>query len=112
MNDWEQRVWEHCRLTRRYFFQLGGAAAAAWAVTPLAAADPGADPRLRKAIAELEYLTPLDRAYILDKGKAGVAKLPPEKLREIGLVPETWSLEVVPDPAGNCVVERRFSREL
>ncbi len=112
MNDWEQRVWEHCRLTRRYFFQLGGAAAAAWAVTPLAAADPGADPRLRKAIAELEYLTPLDRAYILDKGKAGVAKLPPEKLREIGLVPETWSLEVIPDPASDSAVEQPLSREL
>lgn len=61
---------------------------------------------------KLEYLTPLDRAYILDKGKAGVAKLPPEKLREIGLLPETWTLEVVPDPASTSSVDRVLSRAL
>ncbi len=55
-------------------------------------------------------MTPLERAYILDKGKAGVTKLPVEKLREIGLVPETWSLEVIPDPASNSVVEQPLSR--
>lgn len=89
--------------TRRYFFHLGCAATSAWA---------GSDPRLRKAISDLEYLTPLDRAFILDKGKAGVAKLPPEKLREIGLIPETWSLDVVPDPASNSSVEQPLSRAL
>ena len=92
MRNSEQRLSEHSRLTRRYFFGLGSAGAAAWAASPLAAANPEADPRLRDAIAELEYLTPLDRAYIMDKGKAGVANLPSEKLREVGLVPDTWSL--------------------
>jgi DMSO/TMAO reductase YedYZ molybdopterin-dependent catalytic subunit len=90
-------------LTRRGLFELAGAAAAfANAVDPL----------LREATAKLEYLTPLERAYILDKGKAGVAKLPPEKLRQIGLVPETWSLDVIPDPAGASVVERPLARAL
>jgi len=112
MKDWEQRVREHCRLTRRYFFHLGSAAAAAWTASPLAAANPEADPRLRKAVAELEYLTPLDCAHILDKGKAGVAKLPPERLGEIGLLPETWSLDVVPDPASDSSVEQLLSRVL
>jgi DMSO/TMAO reductase YedYZ molybdopterin-dependent catalytic subunit len=107
----DNRLGEHCQLARRYFLSLGGAAAAAWTASPLAAADPGADPRLRKAIAELSYLTtPLDGVTILDKGKAGVLKLPPEKLREIGLVPETWSLDVVADTASTTTVEQTLSR--
>jgi len=112
MDAGERRVHEHNQLTRRYFFQLGGAAVAAWSVTPAAAGGADVAPQLKEAIAKLEYLTPLERAFILDKGKAGVAKLPAEKLREVGLVPETWSLEVVPDPAGNSVVEQPLSREL
>jgi DMSO/TMAO reductase YedYZ molybdopterin-dependent catalytic subunit len=39
-----------------------------------------------------------------------VAKLPPEKLREIGLAPETWSLEVIPDPASDSSIEQPLSR--
>ena len=112
MRWFDQRLREHFELTRRYFFQLGGVGAAAWSAAPLAAANAAADPRLREAISELEYLTPVDRATLLDKGKAGVAKLPPERLREIGLVPETWSLEVVPDPASDSVVEHPLSRAL
>ena len=103
---------EQIRLTRRHFNQLGGAATAAWSAFPLAAADAGVDPLLREAIAKLEYLTPLDRAFLLDKGKANVAKLPPERLREIGLLPETWSLDVVPDPASDSSVEQPLSRAL
>jgi DMSO/TMAO reductase YedYZ molybdopterin-dependent catalytic subunit len=112
MNTLDQRVHQHCQLTRRYFLQLGGAAVAAWSVSPLAAAGSDTDPQLREAISRLEYLTPLDRAYILDKGKAGVAKLPMEKLREIGLTPDTWSLDVIPDPASNSVVEQPLSGAL
>ena len=95
---------KNCQLTRRSFLQLGSAAFAAWGVSPLASAEAGTDPQLQEAIARLEYLTPLHRAFILDKGKAGVAKHPIEQLREIGLVPDTWSLEVIPDPASNSVV--------
>ena len=91
---------------------MGSAAVAAWSVSPLAAADADRDPQLQEAIAKLEYLTPIDRAFILDKGKAGVTKLPTERLREIGLIPDTWSLEVMPDPASNSVVEQPLSRAL
>jgi Oxidoreductase molybdopterin binding domain len=114
MENLLQRVLEQFPFTRRNFFQIGSAAAAAFSAggsaSPLAAANTAADPLLREAIAKLEYLTPLDRAVLLDKGKAGVAKLPPEKLREIGLVPETWSLDVVPDPASTSAVEQPLSR--
>jgi DMSO/TMAO reductase YedYZ molybdopterin-dependent catalytic subunit len=105
----DQRVEEHSQLTRRYFLQLGSAAVAAWSISPLAAAEAGQDPQLQEAISKLEYLTPMDRAFILDKGKAGVTKLPVEKLLQIGLTPETWSLEVIPDPASNSVVEHPLS---
>ncbi len=110
MNNPERRIPEHCELTRRYFFQLGSLGAAAWAATPLAAANPQLDGRLRNAIARLEYLTPVDRAYILDKGKAGVARFSEERLREVGLLPDTWSLDVVPDPASDSSVEQPLSR--
>jgi DMSO/TMAO reductase YedYZ molybdopterin-dependent catalytic subunit len=85
-------------LTRRSLFQIAASAA-----LPLGAAD---------AAPELEYLTPVERAGLLDKGKADVAKLPPERLREIGLMPEVWSLDMVPEPGDTAVVERPFSRAL
>ena len=110
MQKFDRWLSEHSRLTRRYFFQLGGTGAAAWGASPLAAAKPEGDPQLREAIAKLEYLTPIERAVILDKGKANVAKLPPERLREIGLTPETWSLDVVAD--SGSIVERPLSRAL
>lgn len=88
----------HYLLTRRYFLQAGGAAAAAWKASPLAAED-SASPRL-------EYFTPVaEIKTVLDKGKAGVAQFSPEQLRERGLVPETWTLEVGADPEGGSIVE-------
>lgn len=106
MDTIDRKSREQSHLTRRDFFQWSAAAVAVMGISPRAEACAGVDPQLQEAITKLEYLTPLDRAYILDKGKAGVAKLPPEKLREIGLVPETWSLDVIPDPASNSVVGR------
>jgi DMSO/TMAO reductase YedYZ molybdopterin-dependent catalytic subunit len=101
---------EPFEITRRHLLQICSAAAAACSIPSFAAAKGAIDPRLKEAIAKMEYLTPLDRAFILDKGKAGVSKLPPEKLREVRLVPETWSLDVEPDPAGNSIVEQPLSR--
>ncbi len=104
----EDRV-AYWRMTRRDLLQTGATAAAFGAPARGAASDP----RLREAIAKLEYLTPLERdVVVLDKGKAGVAKLPPERLREIGLVPETWRLEVTADPASDSIVEQPLSRAL
>ena len=112
MDKPDQRVAERRGMTRRVFSGLGGAAGAAWSAFPPARAEAVLDPRLQDAIAKLEYLTPPQGIFILDKGKAGVAKLPPERLRELGLVPETWSLEVVPDPNSDSSVERPLSRAL
>ena len=108
---------ESYRLTRRSFVQFGSGAAVAWSMLPAlpsAAAQVALpqDPLLKEAIDRLEYLTPVERAFILDKGNTGIAKLPPEKVREIGQVPETWSLEVVPDPESNSIVGQPLSKAL
>lgn len=99
-------------LTRRHLLQMCGAAAAGWSIPSFAMQKNKTPLLLEEAIARLEYLTPLDRAFILDKGQTGVPKLPPEKLREIGLTPKTWSLDIVPDPDSNSVVEQPFSKAL
>jgi len=65
---------------------------------------------LQEAVGKLEYLTPVAHGGYSDKGKAGVLKLSEERLREIGLVPETWSLEVVADTESSTVVERPLTR--
>jgi len=110
MGNFGSYVREHCELTRRYFFGLGSIAAAAWSASPLATASAETDPQLQEAIARLEYLTPLERGKYSDKGKAGVLKMTPEKLREAGLVPETWSLEVVADTESSSIVEQPLTR--
>lgn len=112
MVDFANPLKKDFQLTRRRLLEMSSAAVAAWSVPRFAAAQDEIDPVLKEAIARLEYLTPLDRAFILDKGKTGVPKLPPEKHREIGLVPETFSLDVIPDPAGNSVVEKPISKAL
>ena len=111
MRDIKKRDGVDFHFTRRGFVELSAAAIVGW-TAPLAAASDAVDPRLREAIAKLEYLTPLERGFVLDKGKAGVAGLPADKLREIGLTPETWSLDVVPDLDGKSIVERPLSRAL
>lgn len=98
---------EHQDLNRRYFLVLGGAAAAAWGASPLSAAE---EDRLKTAVAKLEYLTPVGKGRILDKAKAGVLSFSPEKLKEVGLTTETWSLEVVADTASGSVIEQPLTR--
>ena len=105
-------VKSHAEVARRYFLGLGAAGAAAWSASPLAAGDPRTDALLAEAIARLEYLTPLDRIKPGGRGNPPPSKLPPEKLREAGLHPDTWFLEVTPDPESNVKLERPLSREL
>jgi DMSO/TMAO reductase YedYZ molybdopterin-dependent catalytic subunit len=68
------------------------------------------DPRLQDAIARLEYLTPVGNGRVLDKGKAGVRDMSPDQLRQAGLIPETWSLDVVGDAESGTVIEQPLER--
>ena len=112
MRDSKQLAKEHFDVTRRYFLKLSAAGAvgiggiSAWGATS-DSSDPLAD-----LIAELEYLTAPDDFRSIGRGNPKPHTLPPEKLREVGLVPETWKLEVIPDPDSNADVKSPLSKEL
>ena len=105
---------EHSNLTRRYFLKLGSAGVATLGMSKLWAKEYEGrnDPLVAEAISKLEYLTRDENFRNYGRGKPPPYKLPPEKLREVGLARETWELEVVADPESNSKVERPLSKEL
>ena len=109
MNEIEKLAKEHSDLTRRYFLKLSAVGIAGMSISPLWAGD-NSDALLAEAISKLEYLTKEENFRNAGRGKPPPHTLPPEKLREVGLVPETWQLEVVPDPESNAQVERPLSK--
>jgi DMSO/TMAO reductase YedYZ molybdopterin-dependent catalytic subunit len=111
MDDLDRLAAEHLAVTRRYFLRLGAAGAAGLAASALGAGKQEAAALVREAAAGLDYLTPPDQFRIIGRGKPPPHQLPPEKLREVGLVPETWRLEVVPDPDTSAEVERPLSKD-
>ena len=102
---------EHIELSRRYFLGLGAAGIAGLGAS-IAWADPGDPQVLADAIAKLSYLTPAEQFRATVRGTPPIHMYSPEKLREAGLDPETWRLEVVPDPESDCKVEHPLSKEL
>jgi DMSO/TMAO reductase YedYZ molybdopterin-dependent catalytic subunit len=109
MNEIEQIAKEHADLTRRYFLKLGAVGITGASISRLWAAE-NPDALLAEAISKLEYLTKEENFINFGRGDPPPHTLPPEKLREVGLVPETWQLEVVPDPESNAEVERPLSK--
>jgi DMSO/TMAO reductase YedYZ molybdopterin-dependent catalytic subunit len=103
---------EHSNLTRRYFLKLSAAGVTALNSAKLRAQEykERIDPLLDEAISKLEYLTRDEDFRNYGRGKPPPYKLPPEKLREVGLARDTWELEVVPDPESNAKVERPLSK--
>jgi DMSO/TMAO reductase YedYZ molybdopterin-dependent catalytic subunit len=102
----------HLELTRRHFLGLGAAGLAGLAVAPLETRAARPSKELAEALPDLEYLTPQEEFGTVERGNPLPYKLPPEKLRAIGLVRETWQLEVVPDPDTDAQVERPLSKDL
>jgi len=100
MMDAERLARLHEGLTRRYFMHLGAAGAAALASSSVWAEKGEGAAAFEQAFAKLQYLTPLKEFRYFGRGKPPPHKLPPEKLREVGLARETWHLEVTGD-AGN-----------
>jgi len=109
MNEIERISKQHNDFTRRYFLKLGAAGIAGASTSRLWA---GEDSKalLTKAVSKLEYLTKDEDFINFGRGKPPPHTLPPEKLREVGLVPETWQLEVVPDPDSNAEVEQPLTK--
>ena len=112
MSQIERLAKEHEDVTRRYFLQLSAAGLAALNARRLwARADESeAGSLLADAISKLEYLTREENFRNYGRGKPPPYKLPFEKRREVGLVPETWQLEVLPDPESNAEVGRPLSK--
>ena len=112
MSHIRQFAKEHTDVTRRHFLQMGAAGAAALAASRLwAQAGQGqANQLLSDAISKLEYLTREEDFITFFREKPPPHTLPLEKLREVGLVRETWQLEVLPDPDSNAQVERPLSK--
>jgi len=112
MDRTERLSKEHADLTRRYFLQLGTAGIAGLGISPLRAGQQGGsvDRLLAEAVSKLEYLTREENFASYGRGKPPPYELPIEKLREVGLVPETWQLEVLPDPQSDAEVERPLSK--
>ena len=112
MNEIEGLAKEHSDLTLRYFLHLGAAGIAGLSISRLRAGEPEAESNalLTEAISKLEYLTREENFTNAGRGKPPPHTLPPEKRREVGLVPETWQLEVLPDPESNAEVERPLTK--
>jgi hypothetical protein len=69
------------------------------------------DPVLKKAISELEYLTPADRFIVQRRGNPVLPEIPEEKLSAIGLTRETWKLEIIADPESNPELGNPLTQE-
>ncbi|MCP4262099.1 MAG: molybdopterin-dependent oxidoreductase [Planctomycetes bacterium] len=114
MDKIKQLAKEHSNVTRRYFLQFGAAGVTALSTSKLWSQEHKGriDPLLTEAISKLEYLTRDENFRNYGRGKPPPHKLPPEKLREVGLTRETWELEVIADPESNTKVERPLSKEM
>jgi DMSO/TMAO reductase YedYZ molybdopterin-dependent catalytic subunit len=112
MNEIERLAKQHNDLTRRYFLQLGAAGITGLSISSLRAGESDAEHNalLAEAISKLEYLTREENFQNAGRGDPPPHTLPPEKLREVGLVPETWQLEVLPDPESDTEVEQPLSK--
>ena len=112
MNEREQLTREHADVTRRYFLELGAAGAVALSTSRLWAGgqDNDSERLLNEAVSKLEYLTREENFVNYGRGTPPPHELPPEKLREVGLVRETWQLEVLPDPESDAKVELPLSK--
>ena len=99
--------------TRRDIFKLGTAGAAAIGATP-AIIDTGAIAAGRKQGPVSESggccITKSGDFYNVERGNPLPYKLPIEKQREIGMVRETWQLEIIAEPESNSKITRPMLR--
>ncbi len=109
----EELLTEHCEVTRRHFLRLGAFGAAGLSLVPwLAHADDGAAKEaLARVVAQLEYFTANEKFGTVERGTPLPYTHPIEKLREVGMTRETWTLEVVADPDKPATLENPLSKE-
>jgi DMSO/TMAO reductase YedYZ molybdopterin-dependent catalytic subunit len=100
---------EYLAISRRNFLKVGALGIAAASVGPLSAQTATKSARQSGAADETEYLTREENFVNVGRGSPPPHELPAEKRRAAGLTPETWRLEVVPDPDSDAQVEHPLS---
>ncbi|MGY8730640.1 MAG: molybdopterin-dependent oxidoreductase [Pirellulales bacterium] len=88
---------EHLIATRRYFLAVLAAGSSSILGSRNLSAQDLANPALRRLIEKLHYLTPSEQFGTVERGNPLPYKLPLADLKEAGLTPATWKLEVVSD---------------
>ncbi len=101
----------HADLTRRYFLGLGAAGVAGLTTARAWGGDATVPPEIAKATARLEYLTREERFRNLGRVDPPPHEMSPEELREAGLHPKTWQLEVVADPESDAKVDNPLTKD-
>ncbi|OYW71539.1 MAG: hypothetical protein B7Z37_27500 [Verrucomicrobia bacterium 12-59-8] len=94
-------------LSRRDLFKLGTASAAVLTHAEVQGVGKKKGPVCEEGGC---CITPSGDFYNVERGNPLPYKLPQEKLREIGMVRETWQLEIITDPASNAKIERPMLR--
>lgn len=103
---------EHKDLSRRFFLRLGAAGVAAIHSLPIFAEEKKRDPALQKKIDQLEtWLTRQSGFRDVSRGNPRPHSLDEAKRKEVGLTRETWSLEVLSDPANKANLRRELSKK-
>jgi hypothetical protein len=112
MENIERLANEHIEVTRRYFIKLSAAGLGMAGLSSAWSDENNADTLRAQAIANLEYLTRDEDFTNYGRGNPPPHTLPQEKLREVGLVRDTWQLEVLPDSESNAKVEQPLTKAL
>jgi len=112
MNNAEQFLLDHQKLSRRYFLRIGAAGAAAVGLRRLGVAGEAPAPELAKALETLEpYFTSPEKFRDVSRGKPLPHSLSDEKKRKVGLTRDTWKLEVISDPDNPATIRRPLTRK-
>ena len=112
MNDPQEFLAEHLKLTRRFFLRAGAACMAAEGVLSSAQSGEPTAPELAQALAKLgSYFTPQTDFQDVSRGKPLPHSLPETKKREVGLTRETWKLEVIGDPDNPATLDAPLTKK-
>lgn len=111
MNDPEQFLIEHSKLTRRFFLGIGATCMAVGGDRSFARSTDLSAPELVKALDKLApYFTPQADFRDVSRGKPLPHALPEHKKREVGLTRDTWTLEVLSDPDYAATLGKQFTK--
>ena len=106
----QQFLTQHLRLTRRRFIKLGVTGTAIVGGSVFGQAPDLSSPEVVKALEKIEpFFTPPKDFRDVSRGKPLPHSLPEEKKRAVGLLRETWKLEVMADPERPPVLGRQLT---